>query len=258
MPKNWPAGQLSHHRPISDGLVVDTGEVATFCLVHGAWHDGSCWDPLVACLEALGHDAVAPDLPLHDPKAGFDERIRPAREALDGVGGQVVIVGHSQGTAYSSLVAAARRDSLLVHLCPRLGGFEPPPGAPDMFREGVPFPGNRPDGTSVWDADTAIAALYRRLPPETARALAQRLRPMAPPPDGYPLSEHPDVPTELIYAADDELFEPAWERFMARELLGIEPIEIPGGHFAMVEDPDALADLLDRLARPHAEPSQRE
>jgi pimeloyl-ACP methyl ester carboxylesterase len=59
------------------------------------------------------------------------------------------------------------------------------------------------------------------------------------------------VPTVLIYATDDEIFNPDWERFMARELLGIEPIEIPGGHFPMVEDPDFLADLLDRLAREH-------
>jgi pimeloyl-ACP methyl ester carboxylesterase len=94
--------------------------------------------------------------------------------------------------------------------------------------------------------------MYTRLPPETARTLAQRVRPLAPVPDDYPLPGHPDVPTELVYATDDELFEPAWERFMATELLGIEPIEIPGGHFPMLEDPDALADLLDRLAREHA------
>ena len=52
-----------------------------------------------------------------------------------------------------------------------------------------------------------------------------------------------------MYAADDELFEPAFERFMARELLGIDPIELSGGHFVMVEDPGAVAELLDRLAR---------
>jgi pimeloyl-ACP methyl ester carboxylesterase len=94
--------------------------------------------------------------------------------------------------------------------------------------------------------------MYPRLPPETARALAQRLRPMAPPPGEYPLPGPPVMPTVLVYAADDEFFEPAWERFMARELLGIEPIEIPGGHFPMAEDPVALTDLLDRLAREHA------
>ena len=52
---------------------------------------------------------------------------------------------------------------------------------------------------------------------------------MAPPADDYPLPGHPDVATVLVYAADDEFFEPDWERFMARELLGIEPIEIPAG-----------------------------
>jgi len=55
----------------------------------------------------------------------------------------------------------------------------------------------------------------------------------------------------LIYSTDSEIFAPGWERFMARELLGIEPIAIAGGHFPMVEDPAALADLLDRLAREH-------
>ena len=226
--------------------------VATFCLIHGAWHEGWCWDPLVPPLQERGHDVVVPDLPLHDPTAGFAERARPALEALDGIRGPLVVVGHSQGSAYSSLVAAVRPDSLLVHLCPRLGGFVTPRGAPDPFRKDFPFPDDRPDGTSVWDTDAAISAMYPRLPPETARALAQRLRPMAPPPDEYPLPNHPDVPTVLVYAADDEFFEPAWERFMARELLGVEPIEIPGGHFPMVEDPDALGDLLTRLAREHA------
>jgi pimeloyl-ACP methyl ester carboxylesterase len=106
----------------------------------------------------------------------------------------------------------------------------------------------------VWDPDAAVDAMYPRLDPEVGRALAQRLRPAISPPDEFPLPGHPDVPTVLVYATEDEIFEPAWERFMARELLGIEPIEIPGGHFPMVEDPGALADLLDRLAREHAGP----
>jgi hypothetical protein len=46
---------------------------------------------------------------------------------------------------------------------------------------------------------------------------------MAQPADKCPLSDYPEISTVLVYAADDEFFEPAWERFMARELLGIEP-----------------------------------
>jgi pimeloyl-ACP methyl ester carboxylesterase len=225
--------------------------MATFCLLHGDWHDGACWDPLVEELIARGHAAVAPDMPYGDPEAGFEQRIQPAVQALEGVSGPLVVVGHSVSSGYAALLAAAQPGSLLVHLCPRLGPFPPPPDAPPTFREGFPFPPRNAEGAMVWDADAAIDAMYPRVEPDTARALAQRLRPAISPPDEYPLPGHPDVPTVLICATDDEIFEPAWERFMARELLGVEPIEIPGGHFPMVEDPPALADLLDRLAREH-------
>jgi pimeloyl-ACP methyl ester carboxylesterase len=210
---------------------------------------------LVERLVARDHEAIAPDLPLHDPQAGFADRVRPAGQALEAVADPVVVVGHSLGSTYAPLIAVARPGSLLVHLCPRLGPFAPPPGAPAMFRQGIPFPEDRDDGTSAWDAEVAVQALYRRLPHATARAMAKRLRPLAPISAEYPLPSHPDIPTVLVYAARDEIFEPAWERFMATELLGIEPIEIPGGHFPMLEDPHALADLLHGLARQHAQTS---
>ncbi|HEY6636802.1 MAG TPA: alpha/beta hydrolase [Solirubrobacterales bacterium] len=222
--------------------------MSVFCLIHGAWHEPSCWDELTPLLRQRGHRVLVPDLPLQDPEAGFDQRIRPALEAIDEIDGRLVIVGHSQGTAYSSLLAAARPDALLIHLCPRLGGIEPPPDSPEIFRHGIPFPEVRSDGTSVWDEEVALEALYRRVPPPRASMMAGRLRPMAMPRGEYPLSAHPDNETVLIYAADDELFHPDWERFMAHEQIGVEPIEIPGGHFPMVEDPDALAELLDRVA----------
>lgn len=226
--------------------------MTTFCLLHGAWHDPSCWEPVTERLAALGHGAIAPDLPLHDPAAGYEERVRPAIEALEGAEAPVVVVPHSQTSALGPLVAAARPVSLLAYLCPRMGSVEPPAGAPEAFRDGFPFPAASPDGTTAWDPAAATEVMYRRLPPDRARALAQRLRPMAMPPGDYPLREHPDVPTALVYAAEDEFFDPAFERFMARELLGVEPIELPGGHFPMAEDPGGLAQLLDRLARGQA------
>lgn len=93
--------------------------------------------------------------------------------------------------------------------------------------------------------------MYGRLPADTARALAGRLHPGAPAADDYPLPGHPDVPTVVIYTSDDEIFDPEWERFMARELLGVDPIELPDGHYPMIEDPEGFADLLSRLADTH-------
>jgi len=222
--------------------------MATFGMLHGAWHDPSCWDLVTEHLEDLGHSATTPDLPLHDPSAGYEQRIRPAIEALEGSDGPVVVVAHSQSSALGPLVAVSRPVSLLIYLCPRMGSLEPPPGAPEPFRKSIPFPSARPDGTTAWDPETAIEVMYPRLPPERAMALAEHLRPMAMPPGDYPLQAHPNVPTALAYGAEDELFEPAFQRFMAEELLGIDPIELQSGHFPMVEDPVAVAELLDRLA----------
>jgi hypothetical protein len=35
-----------------------------------------------------------------------------------------------------------------------------------------------------------------------------------------------------------------WQHKAARELLGVEPIDLPGGHCAPVSRPEALADAL--------------
>lgn len=217
-------------------------------MLHGAWHDPSCWDLLTPLLQDFGHTTATPDLPLHDPSAGYEQRVRPAFEALDGSEEPVVVVAHSQSSALGPLVAAACPVSLLVYLCPRMGSIEPPPGTPDAFRGGIPFPDAAPDGTTAWDPEVALAVMYPRLPEDTARALMEHLRPMAMPRGEYPLRDHPEVRAALVYAAEDELFDPAFERFMAEEVLNIEPIELQSGHFPMVEDPPAVARLLDRLA----------
>lgn len=88
----------------------------------------------------------------------------------------------------------------------------------------------------VWDPDAAIEAMYPRLPEDVPRRLAERPQPGVVPVGEYPLAEHPEVDTALIFASNDEFFTPEWERFVARELLGVEPIEIPTGHFPMIED----------------------
>jgi pimeloyl-ACP methyl ester carboxylesterase len=198
-------------------------------------------------LRERGHDVVAPDMPFDDPRLTFEERARPAMDALEGVDGAVV-VGHSVASAEAPIVAAKRDAALVVYLCPRFGSFEPPPGAPAAFQETLTFPPRGADDRMIWEPEAALAQMYGRLEPETARGLAARLRPSATPVGDYPLTEHPAIPAALVYGSYDEFFRPEWERFVAREMLGVEPIELATGHFPMVEDPDGLVQILDRLA----------
>ena len=228
--------------------MIRDAATATFCLLHGAWHDGSCWHDVARELRARGHAVVAPDLPLHDPAAGYAARLAPAVELVSGVDGPVVIVGHSLGSDYAAALAPELGAPSVVHLCPRLGDLPSPPGAPRRTRPGFPWPGPDERGLTTWDPKAAAHAMYGRLDPALARDLAARLRPLAAAPEPYPLERHPDVPTAVIYAAGDELFEPAWIRFMARQRLGVEPFELPGGHVPMYEVPGRLSAVLDGLA----------
>ena len=82
-----------------------------------------------------------------------------------------------------------------------------------------------------------------------AERLAARLRPQprAVFNKPYPLSTPPRVPSAFLYAREDELFDDQWSRWIARALLDVEPIELPGGHFPMLENPTLLADVLERV-----------
>jgi pimeloyl-ACP methyl ester carboxylesterase len=223
------------------------GVVATFCLIHGHWHDGSCWSTVADLLRSSGHIVAAPDMPFDTPHT-YRDRARPAFGAVAGATPPVVIVGHSVASAEAGLVASDHAADLVVYLCPRMGEYPAPDGAPDVFRSSFRFPARQPDGSLVWTADAAVAEMYPRLDPAVAADIARRLHPSTPPLDAYPLAAPADVPTELVFTTDDEFFTREWQQFAAQQLLRVEPIEIPGGHFPMLEDPAALATLLDRLA----------
>ncbi len=219
--------------------------MGVICLLHGAWHDPTCWDDVVADLRSRGHRVLAPDLPLGDPSTTYAERVRPVLAALPSAraddGGPIMVVGHSMGAAYAPLVSATLPRALTVLLCPGLG----------PLRAGFPWPPAGPGGVSVWDPPAAAAALYPRLDPERARRFAARLRPMAPAAGRYPLgrAERAALPTVVVCATDDELFALETERDRARTSLGVDPVEIPGGHLPMLTDPAGLAALLDGLIR---------
>jgi pimeloyl-ACP methyl ester carboxylesterase len=221
-----------------------------FCLVHGAWHDEACWHPLVAELERRGHECVIPVLPLEDQCATFGGYARVVVECL-GDREPPVLVGHSMSSAVIALVALERPVRLLVYLCPAMGGFTTPPGAPTWRRALYDPPPIDASGRSWWPRDRAIAQLYGRVETQLAEQLAARLRPQ--PQEvfdrPFPLDRPPDVPSAFIYAREDELFDDRWSRWTARHLLGTEPIELPGGHFPMLEHPDRLADALEDVNR---------
>src|SRR5581483_7504735 len=73
--------------------------MASFSLVHGAWHGGWAWDRVRGELETRGHDVAAPDLPCDDVSSGIADYARCVAPAD-------VAVGHSLGGLTIAGVAA--------------------------------------------------------------------------------------------------------------------------------------------------------
>lgn len=213
-------------------------------LVHGAWHDGSCWDPVVPALRAAGHRTVAPDLPSDDPEAGFAEYAAVVEAAIGG-DPDAIVVGHSLGSDTAAIVAASGAARGIVYLCPRFGGVPFRDGAPRRFRPDAPMPPDDELGRGVWDPGDARRRMYARLPADRADALLAHLRPQADVRRApFPLDRWPPVPSAVIAAADDEWFPAEAQRWAAEHVLRAHFAELPGGHFPMQERPDELAALL--------------
>jgi pimeloyl-ACP methyl ester carboxylesterase len=80
--------------------------MATYVLVHGAGSDAWYWHLVAPKLQALGHDALAVDLPCEDDGAGLGEYTQTVVDAI-GPRRDLVLVAQSLAPPRSS--TSARR-----------------------------------------------------------------------------------------------------------------------------------------------------
>jgi hypothetical protein len=201
--------------------------MASFSLVHGAWGGGWCWDLVRPELEARGHVVHTPDLPCEEVTAGVEE-YAAAVPAAD------VVVGWSLGGVTIPFVEADTH----VFLAALVAGT----GWEGVFVPGFGEARSRDELGRSYYPDPADAARELQFPAEYAH-LASRLRRQAPY-DGAPATvERP----AYVMCKRDAAIRPGWQRHLARDVLGVEPLELDAGHSSVLECPRELAELLDAL-----------
>lgn len=84
----------------------------TVVLVHGAWADGSSWSKVTPLLQARGLKVIAVQL----QRASLAEDAAIVRRAMEGVTGQVVLVGHSYGGAVVTEAGIDPKVATLVYV----------------------------------------------------------------------------------------------------------------------------------------------
>jgi pimeloyl-ACP methyl ester carboxylesterase len=244
----WKYASLRYPVANTGGSV---GAVATFVLVHGAWHGAWVWDKLRGELAARGHDSIAMDLPVSDGSATCGDYATVIEDSMKELGEPPILVGHSLAGMAVPIVASRTPVQTLVFLCavvPSLTGDHwagtPEPAAPGTFA-GIE---ERDDGSTVWvDMDNAIYSFYQDWDREEAVAGFKRLRPQnssslwAGP---YPLTEWPACRIVSIFTTNDRSIGPAYSRYVASERLGVEPLEFHGDHSPFLSQPGTFADFL--------------
>ncbi len=222
-------------------------------LVHGSYHGAWCWDLLRPELERLGHRVITPELPVSDPALGAADYARAVIDAMR-ADHPAVLVGHSMSGLVLPLVAELQP----VHAMVFLASFLPMPGlSANEQRAREPIDGRVPPTTPEWThlgddvwmvgPRTATELFFDDVPAELAAWAVDRLRPQA-----YrvmnepsPLAAWPAVPSRVIACADDRAINPEWMRSSARERLGVEALEIAGGHSPFLTRPAELAAVIE-------------
>ena len=77
--------------------------MATFILIHGAFHGGWCWDLVKPILEKYGHNVYSPDLPSHGGDLSVTEEVtlsdyvNKIGKLIKQINEPVILLGHSLG-----------------------------------------------------------------------------------------------------------------------------------------------------------------
>jgi pimeloyl-ACP methyl ester carboxylesterase len=227
--------------------------MSTFVLIPGAGTDPRVYTATIEALGALGHEALAPPLPLHDRDARPSDHADAVAAALPR-DAKLVVVAQSLGAFTGPLVAARVPVTELILLAPMI----PKPGETagewwrntghreaiaDVLKRYGPMNGWGPDAVAevfLHDVDPVVARDNERFQGAPGTGMFA---------ESWPLDAWPEVPTRVLVPAGDRLFPKAFQRRVARERLGIEIDEIAGGHLPMLSRPRELAERLVELAQ---------
>lgn len=221
-------------------------------MIPGAGTDPRVYDATIEALRELGHEAIAPPLPLGDEDATPSDHADAVAGAAP-AGEDLVVVAQSLGAFTGPLVAARVPVAQLVLLAPMI----PRPGetaggwwANTEHEEAIADVLERHGPMSAWGAEAVAEVFLHDVDPHVAR---DNERFSGAPGAGmfgepWPLDAWPDVPTRVLAPRDDRLFPVSFQRRVSRDRLGLEIDEMPGGHLPMLSRPEALAARLVELA----------
>jgi len=215
----------------------------TVVVLHGAWADGSSWEPVIRQLQGAGLDVVAAPLPL----TSLNDDARALQRTIARTGGPVVVAGH----AYAGAVVGTAKDERVKGLV-YVAALAPDEGetVADVFYRNESHPKApmlAPDADGfIWMPEESFAEAFAQNATAEQIALARAVqRPIAVKCIQEPVTAPAwrTMPAWYLVAEDDRMINPKTQRFMAERMKAtIRSYAVD--HTPLLTAPDKVAEII--------------
>ena len=222
---------------------------ATVVVIHGAWADGSSWEPVIRRLQNEGLDVVAVPVPL----TSLSDDAAALRRTIARTEGPVIVAGH----AYAGAVVGTAHDERVKALV-YVAALAPDEGetVAQVFYRDEPHPQTpklAPDADGfIWMPDESFAEAFAQdATPEQIALCRAVQRPISVRCIQEPVAAPAwkTTPAWYLLAENDRMINPKTQRFMA-ERMNATTRSFAVDHTPLLTAPDKVADIILESIRP--------
>ena len=221
---------------------------ATVVLIHGAWADGSSWEPVIRKLQMEGFKVLAAPIPL----TSLSDDAAALRRTISRTQGPVLVAGH----AYAGAVAATVEDERVKALV-YIAALAPDEGetVAEIFYKNKSHPkapALAPDADGfIWMPEESFASAFAQNATSEQIALCRAVqRPISVECIQEPVSPPAwkKKPSWYLLAEEDRMINPLTQRFMA-ERMNATIRSFAVDHTPLLTAPDKVAEIIREAAR---------
>jgi pimeloyl-ACP methyl ester carboxylesterase len=233
-------------KPKLERRTIMTENIKNVVLVHGAFADGSGWEPVANILKNDGYKVSV----VQHPETSYAEDQKYTKAAIDAMGGPVVLVGHSYGGSIITEAGNHPKVAALVYIA----AFALDEGEScASIEQALPQASKAftPDSNNYWWIDEAhfAADFAADIPPEKAAFMAVSQVPISTDAFTHQVTSPAwkTKPTWYMVATADRSINPDQERMMAKRAKA-KTIEVNSSHVAYMSHPKETAKLIEEAA----------
>jgi pimeloyl-ACP methyl ester carboxylesterase len=226
--------------------MVMAQHIKNVVLVHGAFADGSGWEPVANILMNDGYKVSV----AQPPETSYADDVKYTKAAIDAMDGPVVLVGHSYG---GSIITEAGNHPKVVALV-YIAAFALDEGEScASIEQAVPQASKafKPDSNGNWwiEQEHFAADFAADIPKEKAAFMAISQVPISTDSFTHKVTNPAwrRKPTWYMVATEDRSINPAQERMMAKRAKA-KTVEVKASHVAYISYPNETVKLIEEAA----------